>query len=450
MKAGPSSRASNTRRDKQRESAANAMAPLLHEVLHGSPPVPIEFWDGSTLDAGGSQSDGPERIHIRSPNALRHLVWAPGELGFARAFVDGDITFDGRVTDVLRAVRPALSDSIGSGLRAMPAAIASVVKLGGFGPYPTRPPEESALHGLRHSIGRDKQAINHHHDVGNDFYDLILGPSMTYSCARFDLPGMSLEDAQRSKHELVCRKLGLAEPSFVRACPGDRPRLLDVGCGWGAMAIHAATHHGADVVGVTISERQAAAARERVVELGLADRIDIRLQDYREVRDGPFDAISSIGMAEHVGHRNMDRYFGVLYRQLRPGGRLLNHAIASIGGSTWSPRSFVSRYVFPDGELLDLGDTVLSMHRAGFEVRDVEGLREHYTETLRHWLDNLESNWPRAIDLVGERRARVWQLYLSGSINGFEDGSLLLYQTLGVKNAAGGVSRMPPSRALWS
>ena len=251
-------------------------------------------------------------------------------------------------------------------------------RVGALGRPLPPPPEEARLHGWRHSLKRDATAIGHHYDVGNDFYRLVLGPTMTYSCARFAQPDFTLEDAQTAKHDLICRKLGLHEH------PGAR--LLDVGCGWGSMAIHAALHYDARVVGITISKAQAALARQRVEEAGVADRVEIRLQDYRDLRGEQFDAISSVGMSEHVGHDKLDQYFETLRSVLGPQGRLLNHAISSVGGSTLGPRSFVGRYVFPDGELIDVGDTVLAMERAGFEVRDVESLREHYARTLRCWV----------------------------------------------------------------
>jgi cyclopropane-fatty-acyl-phospholipid synthase len=215
------------------------------------------------------------------------------------------------------------------------------------------------------------------------------------------------------------------------------------------MAIDAATTHDVDVVGITLSEEQARYARERVASAGLAGRIEIRVQDYRLLDDGPYDAISSIGMAEHVGHKRMATYFAGLHAQLRPGGRLLNHAISSVGGSRISRNSFIGRYVFPDGELLDLAETIARMEGAGFEVRDVEDLREHYARTLRHWVANLEARWDAAVELVGVRRARVWRLYMSGSINGFDDGGLQIYQTLGVRTRADGTSAIPATRAGW-
>ena len=427
-----------------RTSAAQALAPTLAALVGSSPQVRIEFWDGSAL----GPDDAEHSARITSPDAVRRILWAPGELGIARAFVCGDLAIDGSVEATLRA----LQDQAGVERKVTPSILLTTLRaasdVGALGKPLPAPPEETIPRGWRHSIRRDRRAVSHHYDVGNDFYALVLGPSMTYSCARFLTPTTSLEEAQAAKHELVCRKLGLVEPEFQDACAGDRPRLLDVGCGWGSMAIHAAEHHGADVVGVTISERQAELARRRVEEAGVGDRVEIRLQDYRLVDDGPFDAISSIGMAEHVGHKNMDRYFGRLYELLRPNGRILNHAIASVGGSRMGRRSFIARYVFPDGELLDVATTIASMERAGFEVRDVENLREHYALTLRHWVANLERRWDEAVDLVGERRARVWQLYMSASVNGFLDGGIQIDQTLGVRSE-GAPSGLPLTRHVW-
>ncbi|NND73918.1 MAG: methyltransferase domain-containing protein [Ilumatobacter sp.] len=415
---------------------------MITAVLKGAPPVRFEFWDGSSF----GPEDAPGTLAIRSADALRRIVWAPGELGFGRAFVVGDVDIEGNVARVLRALQTAMPGDVGVGLAALPVVADTARKLGVIGAPLPPPPEEHNPRGLRHSISRDKDAVSHHYDVGNDFYALVLGPSMTYSCARFVTPDTDLAAAQAAKHDLICRKLGLGEAG--RRQDGVRPRLLDVGCGWGSMAIHAASTYDVDVVGVTISDEQARLARKRVAEAGMGDRVEIRIQDYREVGDGPYDAISSIGMAEHVGKKRMEQYFTGLWGQLRPGGRMMNHAIGSIGGSKLSSRSFVGRYVFPDGELLDLADTILAMQAAGFEVRDVENLREHYATTLDCWVANLEADWEAAIGLVGERRARVWQLYMSGSINGFYDGGLQLYQTLGVK-AAEGRSLMPATRADW-
>jgi cyclopropane-fatty-acyl-phospholipid synthase len=262
---------------------------------------------------------------------------------------------------------------------------------------------------------------------------------MAYSCGYHATPDTPLEEAQRAKLDLVCTKLGL-EPGM---------RMLDVGCGWGSMAMHAAAYHHAKVVAVTISRAQAEYARARVAEAGLTDQVEIRLQDYREVRGELFDAISSIGMFEHVGASRMALYFERLRSLLGPKGRLLNHAISSRGGSRLPSRSFTYRYVFPDGELIDVGEVTLAMQRAGFEVRDVESLREHYALTLRQWVANLESRWDEAVRMVGEPRARVWRLYMAGSALGFEDGGLGLHQVLGVVPSPSGESGMPMTRQSW-
>lgn len=415
--------------------AAKVIAPLIDAFAPGLA-VRVALWDGSSA----GPSEGPT-VQIRSADALRRLLWAPGELGLGRAYVAGDIDIDGDIFAALAALRPA-----GSQLRVGPRQLAAVVgaaqRAGALGRPLPPPPEEARPRGRLHSRTRDAQAVSHHYDVGNDFYRLVLGPAMTYSCARFAHPSMGLADAQASKHDLVCRKLGLHEQ------PGAR--LLDVGCGWGSMAIHAASRYGAHVVGITISRQQVDAARTRVAEAGVADRVEIRLQDYREVRGEQFDAISSIGMSEHVGRAHIDEYFTGLASLLSPRGRLLNHAISSVGGSKLGSRSFIGRYVFPDGELLDIGDTVLAMETAGLEVRDVESLREHYATTLRHWVANLEARWDEAVSLVGERRARVWRLYMAASALGFEDGGLAVHQVLGVARELDGASGMAATRDGWA
>jgi cyclopropane-fatty-acyl-phospholipid synthase len=232
----------------------------------------------------------------------------------------------------------------------------------------------------------------------------------------------------------------------------ERPgkRLLDVGCGWGSLAIHAATHYDVEVVGITISQAQVELARQRVADAGLSDRVDIRLQDYRDVHDETFDAISSVGMFEHVGANRMALYFERLYHLLVPTGRLLNHAISSVNGSAMSGRSFVGRYVFPDGELIDVSAVQRAMQQAGFEIRDVESLREHYARTLRHWVANLEAAWDRAVALVGAPRARVWRLYMAASAIGFEDAGINVHQVLGVKTSPAGIAAMPLTRRDWN
>ena len=416
---------------------------MLAALLGDDPPVRVAFWDGSAV----GPDDGPGSVRVVSPDAIRRIVWAPGELGFGRAFVAGDLQVEGDVAATLRALQVAARRRAGGPaqtwpmLRAVPAALAAARRTRTIGPPLPPPPEEARLVGRRHSARRDARSVTHHYDVGNEFYRLLLGPSMTYSCARFAGPETSLEAAQESKHELVCAKLGLSER------PGSS--LLDVGCGWGSMAIHAARHHGARVVGITLSEEQATLARSRAAAAGVADRVEIRLQDYRSLGHEQFDAISSIGMFEHVGRSRAALYFSTLRRLLAPTGRLLNHAISSPGGSRIGRRTFMGRYVFPDGELLDVGEVVLAMEAAGFEVRDVESLREHYAATLRAWVGNLADHWDEAVGVVGIARARIWRLYMAGSINGFDDGGIAVHQVLGVAPTPAGASGMPATRGAW-
>ena len=421
-----------------RGSAADALAPLVEALVGGDVPVRFEFWDGSHI----GPADGVGTVRIRSVDAVRRILWAPGELGVARAFVAGDLSVDGDIYALLRVLHGASQRDLRQmGLRAVPAAFDAARRAGAFGRPLPPPPEECRPVGRRHSPSRDARVISHHYDVGNDFYRLVLGPSMTYSCARFSSEEANLEEAQGAKHELICRKLGLDRQ------PGAR--LLDVGCGWGSMAIHAALHHQARVVGVALSREQVDAARRRVVEAGLEDQVEIRLQDYRYLGGEAFDAISSIGMFEHVGSAMMARYFDTLRRLLGPTGRLLNHAISKPGGSVLGRRTFVGRYVFPDGELLDVAEVVRAMQRAGFEVRDVESLREHYSRTLHHWVANLERRWDEAVGLVGPSRANIWRLYMAASANGFDDGGLAIHQVLGVLPGPDGTSGMPPTRTGW-
>jgi cyclopropane-fatty-acyl-phospholipid synthase len=418
--------------------AAGALAPLL-ELLLGDPlPVRFELWDGS----GTGPTDGPGSVLVRSPDALRRILWGPGELGMARAYVVGDLELRGDLFGMLRALRHAAPRDLRRDLRTTAKTLRATYRLGAIGLPLPKPDLEASPHGRRHSKERDSEVVRHHYDISNEFYRLVLGPSMTYSCARFDKGAASLEEAQESKHDLICRKLGLHER------PGCR--LLDVGCGWGSMALHAARHYGAHVVGVTLSAAQAERGCQRAKEAGLEHQIDIRLLDYRDLRGERFDAISSIGMSEHVGKSETAGYFESLHDLLADSGRLLNHAISSVGGSRLGRHSFVGRYVFPDGELLDVGDVVLAMERAGFEVRDVESLREHYSRTLHAWVENLEAGWEEAVAEAGLARARVWRLYMAASAIGFDDGGLSVHQVLGVKPEAGGKSRMPPTRSEWS
>ncbi|MEP6464280.1 MAG: cyclopropane-fatty-acyl-phospholipid synthase family protein [Frankiaceae bacterium] len=414
--------------------AASRLEPVVSALLGRELPLGLRAWDGSSA----GPPDAPATLVVRSRRALRRLLWAPNELGLARAYVSGDLDIEGDVFAVLDLAnagtdRPSLSID-------RRTLAGTLLALGAVGPPPAPPAEEIRVRGRLHSPGRDRHAVSSHYDVGNDFYRLLLGESMVYSCAYWPTPTASLAQAQAAKCDLVARKLGLR--------PGMR--LLDVGCGWGSLLMHAAREYGVSGVGVTVSQAQAELARKRIADAGLAHRIEIRLQDYRDVADGPYDAISSIGMAEHVGALRFGEYAARLYSLLRPGGRLLNHQITQprpVGGSTRT--SFLSRYVFPDGELLPLGGVVRALEVAGFEVRDVESLREHYALTLRQWVSNLQESWDAATVASSAGRARVWLLYLAGSALTFEAGRISVHQVLAVKQSSTGLSGMPMTRAGW-
>jgi len=434
MVAGEEANQCSRERTRGSTTVAEVLAPLLEVVFGGAPPVRFECWDGSTLGPDGGQL----RVRLCSPVALQRIVWAPSELGLGRAYVAGDVDLQGDVPTLLRTLKSRAVRGSTFGPVQIAEVLRSAARLRAIGLPVSPPAEEVRLRGRRHTHRRDARAISHHYDVGNDFYSLVLGPTMTYSCARWGDDSATLEAAQAAKHELVCRKLGLhARPAM---------RLLDIGCGWGSMAIHAAERYGALVVGVTISEEQHELAQLRVKEAGLEDRVEIRLQDYRDVSGETFDAISSIGMFEHVGRERSARYFKALYSLLRPTGRVLNHAISSVGGSRLGARSFVGRYVFPDGELIDVADVCAAMEQAGFEINDVESLRAHYARTLRAWIANLEEHWDAAVRKVGEARARVWRLYMAGSVVGFDDGGTGVHQVLGTRVAADGANGLPMHR----
>jgi len=431
------------------QTVADRFFRLLELVLREKPALRVCAWDGS--EAG--PADAPV-VLLSSPDAVRRLVRAPNELGLARAYVSGDLDVPENLYEVLGSLAVVTArDPQSPGAdraRRSPSARerAEVVRLAreldAVGRTPPPPPEEvRRLRGVLHTRSRDKAAVSHHYDVGNDFYRIVLGASMVYSCAywtRPDDPSYGLDEAQRDKLELVCRKLGLAAGM----------RVLDVGCGWGSFLMHAVERYDVTGVGITLSQEQATYARKRVAEAGLQDRIDIRVQDWRDLSDGPFDAIASIGMAEHVGAPRYAEYAAALRDLLRPGGRLLNHQIARRPGPTPKGPTFIDRYVFPDGELLPLAQTLGALEDVGLEVRDAESLREHYARTLRCWVTNLESAWDDATRLTSVGRARVWRLYMAASALAFEVGQIGVNQVLAVRRGPRGESGMPPTRDAWS
>jgi cyclopropane-fatty-acyl-phospholipid synthase len=402
-------------------------APLRRELVAALPqrPFALRFWDGTEVPA--TDPEAPT-FSFRSPEALAHVVRAPGELGLGRAYVLGLIEADDiekslRVVDTFEPPRISPAQMARLGL--------AVIRACGLVKLPRRPASELRLTGERHTPGRDRRAIAYHYDAGNAFFGLFLGPSMTYSCAYFKGGAQTLEEAQQAKLGLVCTKLGLQA--------GER--VLDVGCGWGSFAIHAATHYGVSVLGVTLSEEQVTLGRERVREAGLEDRVTIRLADYRELLPRPpheeFDAISSIGMVEHVGEERIDLYMRTLHDLLRPGGRLLNHGIAKLMDfDTTDEGAFSERFVFPDGVPLPLSRIAQAMERTGLVVRHVEGLPEDYARTLTYWIEGYESRYDEAVRLAGEERARVWKLYLRAARAGFTTGWASVYQVLASKAAS--------------
>ncbi|HEV2059647.1 MAG TPA: cyclopropane-fatty-acyl-phospholipid synthase family protein [Solirubrobacteraceae bacterium] len=392
--------------------------PLRSELAHALPERPFElnFWDGSTLPSTNGVS-GPV-FSARSPRAVAHALRAPGQLGLSRAYVSGELAVDDidALLDLLRGWTPPPIDRT-----ARRRLLLAAVRAAGIMRPPRPPGVELRPRGTRHSVERDARAVRHHYDVANEFFALFLDASMTYSCAIFEDPATDdepLESAQERKLETICRKLALT--------PGER--VLDVGCGWGSFAIHAATRHGAGVVGITLSAPQAALARERAAAAGVADRVEIRVADYRDLGGERFDAIASIGMVEHVGGGQLDAYAAALAAALSPGGRLLNHGIARLRHGNVEPGAFSDRYVFPDAAPMHLSRVLLALERAGFTCEHVESYAEHYARTLAHWARRLDEHAAEAERLAGVERMRVWRLYLRAARNGFQTGFTSIYQ----------------------
>ncbi len=427
-------------RDAQ-EAAARLSIAEIAETLNGGPlPLRLTAYDGSA----SGPADAAYGLHLRTPRAVNYLATAPGDLGLARAYVTGDLQTEGVHPGDPYALLRAMDEL--TWRRPQARTLAQITR--SLGPEmfrPVTPPPQEHLprwrrvaEGLRHSRTRDAEAIHHHYDVSNAFYEHVLGPSMTYTCATFPHEQTSLEEAQENKYRLVFDKLRLR--------PGDR--LLDIGCGWGGMVRYAA-RHGVEAIGATLSREQAQWAQDAIRREGLADLADVRFSDYRDVTETGFDAISSIGLTEHIGVRNYASYFTGVADRLRPGGLVLNHSITRPDNvARYTTGAFIDRYIFPDGELTGSGTIISSMQDVGLEVRHEENLREHYAMTLQSWCQNLAEHWDECVEEVGEATARVWGLYMAGSRLGFERNVVQLHQVLAVKVDDRGDARLP-LRPWW-
>jgi cyclopropane-fatty-acyl-phospholipid synthase len=417
-------------------------AEIFDSLLDAPPGLRFTAFDGSATGPAGA----PVGLHLASARGAAYLATAPGSLGLARAYVAGDLQVSGIQEGDPYPLLIAMAQL--RWRRPDPRRLARIARSLGVRQLipPVPPPQEAlpdwrrTLEGMRHSKERDAEAIQHHYDVSNAFYELLLGPSMTYTCACYETPDASLEQAQAAKYDLVARKLGLR--------PGMR--LLDVGCGWGGMVRHAVRHYGVRAIGVTLSEAQADWAAAEIARQGLGEPAEVRFCDYRDVPEDGFDAISSIGLTEHIGVRNYPAYFDLLRSKLRPGGRLLNHCITRPDNVHPSRvrGGFIDRYVFPDGELTGAGRIITAIQNAGLEVRHEENLREHYALTCAAWNRNLSENWEKCVAEVGGARARVWGLYIAGSRLGFERRQVELHQVLAVRPEAAGGSGMA-LRPTW-
>jgi cyclopropane fatty-acyl-phospholipid synthase-like methyltransferase/DUF1365 family protein len=428
----PEARMPRTTADRLTELVQRAVG-----LAPGDLPVRIRAWDGS--EAG--PADGPVLV-LRSRRALRRLLWAPGELGLARAYVTGDVDVEGNLADGFRRAwhlaRAGRAPAVGSTPATRIRAAVGAVRLGALGLPPRPPATETRLRGGLHTLLRDRAAIAHHYDLSNDFYELLLDDTMAYSSAYFTSADQSLAAAQRAKLDLICRKLGLR--------PGMR--LLDVGCGWGSLLLHAAEHYGVTATGITLSAQQRDLVAKRIADRGLSDRVAVRLQDYRELadNDATFDAVASIEMGEHVGESQYPAYTSVLYNALTPGGRLLLQQMSRRIDAAPGGGAFIENYIAPDMHMRPMSQTLQYLETAGFEVRDVEGLREQYVRTVRAWIDTLERRWDDVVALQGEEVARVWRLYLVGGALSFEEGRMGVDQFLAVRPTDDGRTTLPLTR----
>ncbi|HMM95078.1 cyclopropane-fatty-acyl-phospholipid synthase family protein [Phycicoccus sp.] len=405
-----------------RDGVASRIEAALRPLLAGPLPVRLRAWDGS--EAGSAEG---MLVELRSPQALTRLLWHPGELGAAQAYVTGELEVHGDIGDALDLVRETVAARSVPPLtparvaRLLPDLVRLAKDTGALARPPAPPATQAVVKGRLHSLARDRASISHHYDLSNEFYEFLLDPHLAYSSGFYaDGPQMALVDAQAAKLDLVCRKVGLSEGM----------RFLDVGCGWGSLSLYAAEHFGARVTGVTIAAEQKAFIDERIRERGLQDRVEIRLQDYREVRDEPFDAVASLEMGEHVGEKNYATYASVLHRSVRPGGYVLVQQMSRIRGHHPGGGPFIEQFIAPDMTMRPVGDTLNLLQDAGFEVRGVHALREHYVWTVEAWHRTLEENWDRAVELLGEEGARVWRLYLVGGAQAFRDNRMGVDQLL--------------------
>jgi cyclopropane-fatty-acyl-phospholipid synthase len=418
-------------------TVAAKLSALLTPLLGAELPVRIRAWDGS--EAGPA---GAPLLHVTSRRALRRLLWQPDELGIAQAYITGELDVPGgaaELADGLRRVwqqaRAGQAGPVALTGRQKFAAALLALRLGALGRRPTVPSSQAKLTGALHTRARDRAAIAHHYDLSNEFYALLLDPTMAYSSAYYESPTSTLAQAQQAKLDLICRKLGLA--------PGMR--LLDVGCGWGSLSLHAAEHYGVRVLGVTLSSQQHEFVSKRLAERGLEDLVEVRVQDYRELAEPPFDAVSSIEMGEHVGEHNYPSYAATLYGHLLPTGRLLLQQMSRRTDAAPGGGPFIESYIAPDMHMRPLSETLGFLERAGFEIRDVQALREHYVRTVQDWLATFEDRYADAVAMVGTELARVWRLYLVGGGLSFEEGRMGVDQILAVRRTEAGESAMPPT-----